>query len=137
MHKDKHQSFLQVFFNTLGIKVSYKVILLYCWTWSSILKVLKVISLQYLYSISKNKLRIEFIISSFLIEVARHVQSTQNRMLVIFFAMNWFCFLLWWCKTFKYFTAVEPCLLQLFLSKTKLQIVNDISFLKYHISDCT
>ena len=50
-HVDKHQSFLQVDFNTLGIKDAYKVIL-YCWGWSSILKVLKVIgfqiSLQYL-----------------------------------------------------------------------------------------
>ena len=27
LHADKHQSFLQVGFNTLGIKVSYKVIL--------------------------------------------------------------------------------------------------------------
>ena len=27
LHADKHQSFLQVDFNTLGIKVSYKVIL--------------------------------------------------------------------------------------------------------------
>ena len=27
LHEDKHQSFLQVYFNTLGIKVLYKVIL--------------------------------------------------------------------------------------------------------------
>ena len=27
LHADKHQSFLQVYFNTLGIKVSYKLIL--------------------------------------------------------------------------------------------------------------
>ena len=27
LHADKHQSFLQVDFNTLGIKVSYKVVL--------------------------------------------------------------------------------------------------------------
>ena len=27
LHTDKHQSFLQVYFNTLGIRVSYKVIL--------------------------------------------------------------------------------------------------------------
>ena len=33
----------------------------YCWTWSSILKVLKAISLQYLYNISKKKLGREFI----------------------------------------------------------------------------
>ena len=27
LHADKHQNFIQVYFNTLGIKVSYKVIL--------------------------------------------------------------------------------------------------------------
>ena len=27
LHKDKHQSFLSVYFNTLGIKVSYKVVI--------------------------------------------------------------------------------------------------------------
>ena len=27
LHADKHQSFLQVYFNTLGIKVSYNVVL--------------------------------------------------------------------------------------------------------------
>ena len=27
LHADKHQSFLQIYFNTLGIKVSYKLIL--------------------------------------------------------------------------------------------------------------
>ena len=65
--------------------------------WSSILKVLKVSSLQYLYNILKKKLGMEFIICmqiniqrfyklalSFLMEVARHVQSTQNKKLIIF-----------------------------------------------------
>ena len=42
---EKHKSFLQVDFNTLGIKVSCKV------TGSSILKVLKVASLQSFYNI--------------------------------------------------------------------------------------
>ena len=61
LHADKHQSFLQVDFNTLGIKVSYKVIL------SLLMGMIKhsqstqsnkfAISLQYL----KKKLRMEFI----------------------------------------------------------------------------
>ena len=42
----------------------------------------------------------------FLMEVARYVQSTQNRKLVIF------CVLLW-CKTFRCFMGVQPCLLLL------------------------
>ena len=45
---DKHQSFVQVHFKTLGIKDFYKVILSLL---MDILKVLKVTSLQYLYSI--------------------------------------------------------------------------------------
>ena len=69
----------------------------YCWVWSSILKVLKVISLQYLYNISKKEVRkgVHFLHADehqsfyklgllFLMEVARYVQSTQNRKLVIF-----------------------------------------------------
>ena len=43
---DKHQSFRQVDFNTLGIKDAYKVILSLLLGMSSILKVLKVIGLQ-------------------------------------------------------------------------------------------
>ena len=58
---DKHQSFLQVDFNTLGINVSCKVILSSLMDISSILKVLKVTSLQYLYNISKKKLGMESI----------------------------------------------------------------------------
>ena len=64
---DKHQSFLTVDFNTLGIKVFYNVIGMimktwraWWWEWSSILKVLKVTSLQCLYNISKKKLWLEF-----------------------------------------------------------------------------
>ena len=58
----------------INIKVSYKLISTLwasrmptrcyyhsCWAWSSILKVLKVISLQYLYNISKKKLGKKFI----------------------------------------------------------------------------
>ena len=88
----------------INIKVSYKLISTlwtstistrwyyhYWWAWSSILKILKVTSLQYLYNIWKkvsNGLR--FLLAgkhqnfyklalSFLMKVARHVQSTQNR----------------------------------------------------------
>ena len=58
----KHQSFLQVDFNTWGIKVSCKVILSLLMAWSSILNVFKVTSLQCLYNISKKKkLGMEFI----------------------------------------------------------------------------
>ena len=59
LHADKHQSFLQVGIRTLGIKVSYKWYYHRWWAWSSILKVLKVTSLQYLYNISKKKLTIK------------------------------------------------------------------------------
>ena len=58
-----------IFSLQMNIKVSYRLISTlwaskmptrwyyhYCWVWSSILKVLKVISLQYLYNISKKKL---------------------------------------------------------------------------------
>ena len=85
MHADKHQSFLKVDFNTLSIKVFYKAILSLLMG----LKVFKVTSLQSLYKISKNKLGMEVIFLhadkrqsfyqlalSFLMEVARHVQST-------------------------------------------------------------
>ena len=66
----------------------------YCWVWSSIVKVLKVISLYYLYNISKKEVRkgVHFLhadehqsfykLGLFLMEVARHVQSTQNRNLL-------------------------------------------------------
>ena len=94
----------------MNIKVSYRLISTlwaskmptrwyyhYCWVWSSILKVLKVISLQYLYNISKKEVRkgVHFLHADehqsfyklgllFLMEVTRYVQSTQNRELGIF-----------------------------------------------------
>ena len=59
----KHQSFLVVDFNTLDIKVFYNVTGMtikrwrtWWWEWSNILKVLKLTSLQWLYSIFKKKL---------------------------------------------------------------------------------
>ena len=70
------------------------------WTWSSILKVLKVTHSQYFYDVSK-KVRDEVhflhadknqsfykLTLSFLMEVTRHVQSTQNRKFIIFFAIS-------------------------------------------------
>ena len=91
-----HQSFLQVDFNTLGIKDAYKVIL------SLLLGMIKhsqstqsnkfAISLQYL----KKEVRkgVHFLHTDeqsfykfgllFLMEVTRCIQSTQNRKLVIF-----------------------------------------------------
>ena len=92
---DKYQSFLTVDFNTLGIKFFYNVIGMilktgraWWWEWWSILKVLKVTSLQFLYNISKKKLWMEFSIFDvgyrFLMKVARNVQSIQKGSLLNF-----------------------------------------------------
>ena len=97
LHADKHQSFLQVDFNTLSIKVFYKVIL------SLLMGMIKhsqstqsnkfAISLQYLKKEVRNGVHFLHadkhqnfykLTLSFLMEVARHVQSTQNRKLVKF-----------------------------------------------------
>ena len=54
------------------------------------------------------------LVLSFLLEVARLVQNTQNRKLVIFLQYikkkfsQLLCVLLW-CKTFRYFTGVQSC----------------------------
>ena len=93
-----------IFCMQVNIKVTFKLISTLCasnvlqgdtiiidgWAWSSILKVFKVTSLQNLYNISKRRLGKEFIflhldklqsfyklVLSFLMEVARHFQSTQ------------------------------------------------------------
>ena len=94
-HADKHQSFLQVDFNTLDIKDFYKVILLLLigmiWYSQSVQRNMFAISLQYLNKEARN--RVYFLhaskhqnfyklLLSFLMEVARHVQNTQNRKLV-------------------------------------------------------
>ena len=92
---EKHENFLTVDFNTLGIKVFYNVIgvimkswTTWRWEWSIILKVLKVTSLLCLYNISKKKLWMEFSIFDvsywFLMKVARHVQSTEKGSLLNF-----------------------------------------------------
>ena len=61
LHEDKHQSFLQVYFNTWLSKFPTSWYYIYWWVRPSILKVLKLTSLQYLYNISKIKLGKEFI----------------------------------------------------------------------------
>ena len=92
---DKHQSFLTFDFNILGIKVFYNVTGMimkmwrtWWWEWSSILKVLKITSLQCFYNISKMKLWMEFSIFyisyQFWRKVARYVQSTEKGSLLSF-----------------------------------------------------
>ena len=93
---DKHQSFLQIDFNTLGIKVSYKMIL------SLFIGTIKhsqstqsnkfAVSLQYLKKEVKGEVhvlradkhqsffKLAFL---FLMKMVRHVQSTQNRKSII------------------------------------------------------
>ena len=68
LHADKHQLFLKVYLNTLGVKVSYQLILSLLigmiknsQSTQRILKVLKLTRLQYLYNISEKKLGNEFI----------------------------------------------------------------------------
>ena len=70
LHADKYQSFLQVDFNTLGIKVSYKVIL------SGTL----VTCLQYLEKEVRDGVHTNWH-NCFLMELTRHVHSTQDRKL--------------------------------------------------------
>ena len=97
---DKHQSFLTVDFNTLDIKVFYIVIGMimetwwaWWWEWSSILKVLKVIILSCLYSISKKKLWMKF--SIFDVSYRFMMKLARKRKFLCF------CVLLR-CKTFRY-----------------------------------
>ena len=61
LHAEKHQSFLQVDFDFWASKFPLRWYYHYCWPWSSILKLLKVTSLHYLYNISKKKSVMEFI----------------------------------------------------------------------------
>ena len=77
LYADKHQSFLQVDFNTFGIKVSYEAVLS-----------LAIGIIKHSQSTQSNKFAVSFVDKhqsfyklalSFLMEVARHVQSTQNR----------------------------------------------------------
>ena len=97
LHTDKHQSFLQVDFSTLVIKISYKVIL------SLLIGMIKhsqdtesnkfVIFLQYIKKEVRNGVHFlnadknqsfDKLALLFLMEATRHVQSTQNRKLLKF-----------------------------------------------------
>ena len=73
------------------------------------------------------------LVLSFLVEVARHIQNTQNRKLIIFLQCikkklsQLHCVLLW-CKTFRYFTGVQSYSLLLvnsFFAKQYSFIKND------------
>ena len=91
MHAKKRPSFLQVDFNTLGIKVSYKMTLLLLTGMIKHFQSTEInefaISLQYLKKKKKDGVhkRQTFCTLAllFLMEVARHVQNTQNRKLII------------------------------------------------------
>ena len=92
-HAYKHQSFPEVDFNTFGIKFPGRSYYHYLQTWSCIIKVLKVINLQYLRKevrdgvcilhADKHRSFYKLALLS-LMELARHAQSTQNRKLVMF-----------------------------------------------------
>ena len=86
-----------IFCMQIIIKTCNKLILWFWWGWSSILKVHKKASLQCFCNIPKKEIKdeVDFLHAdkhhsfcklalSFLKETARHVQSTQNRKLVIF-----------------------------------------------------
>ena len=81
-----------------ALKFSRKWYYHYWWVWTSILKVLKVTSLQYLYNISKKESKVcssffalrqiqsfHKLALSFLMEITRRVRSSQNRISLIFF----------------------------------------------------
>ena len=82
------------------------------WEWSSIIKVLKVTSLQYLYNISEMKLGMEFI---FCMQINIKVSKSWHYR----FWWKWLDMfkvpkvLLLWCKIFRYFAGVQSCLLLL------------------------
>ena len=93
-HADKHQSFLQVDFNTLAIKVSYSVILslligMIKHSQSTQIKKLAIF-IQHLKKEVRNGVhflqadkpqRFFKFALSFLMEVARHAESTQNKLI--------------------------------------------------------
>ena len=110
------------------------------WGWSSILKVLKVTSLQCLDNISKNKLWLEFILvfikiktsTSWIINfwLKQTCPKYPKRKFVKLLQYikkryhNCFCVLLW-CKTFRYFMGSQSCLLLsrfLYFSPKKIHI---------------
>ena len=93
LHADKHQSFLQVYFNILDIKISYKVILSLFMGMIKYSQRTQSKSLQYLKKEVKDGIHFLYPdkYKSFckmallsLMEVARHVQSTQNSCYLLF-----------------------------------------------------
>ena len=121
----------QVDFNTLDIKFPTRWYCHYWWVWLSILEVLKGTSLQYLYNISKKKLRMEFIFCmqiNIKVSTSWHYCSWWNWPdmskgpkigswgyfcnILRKYCCSCFCVLLL-CKTFRYFTRVQSCLVLL------------------------
>ena len=112
LHADNYQSGLQVDFNTLGTKVGYKVIL---WLLIGMMKHSQIIqcnNFANLCSISK-KLGMEFVFCMQInIKLGNNKLGSYKKGILLF--NNCFSVLLW-CKTFRYFTGVQSCLLLLFL----------------------
>ena len=109
LHAGKHQSFLQVDFNTWGIKVSCKVILSLLMACSSILNVFKVTSLQCLYNISKKKKTVRNGVHFFPYRLApKFLQDSIFVFAIKENCHNCFCVLLW-SKTI-YFVGVQSSL---------------------------
>ena len=79
---------------------------------SSILQVLKVTSFQYLYNISKKKLRIDF---------CMQINIKASTIFIVFQYGNCFWVILW-CKTCWYLTRIKWCSLLLFLKYFLLRI---------------
>ena len=95
LHVDKHQSFQQADFNTLGLKAAYKVIL------KLLLGMIK-----HCQSTQSNKFAIS--LQYLKKEATKGVHS---------------CFgVLWLCKTFRYFMGVQPCLFLVSLHSETLEI---------------
>ena len=107
-HVDKHQSFLQVDFNTLGMKDAYKVIL------SLLLSVIK-----HFQSTQCNKFAISLREFFFCMQMNIQVSTSWDycswwkwpdmSKVSKIGSCSYFCVLLW-CKTFRYFIGVRPCL---------------------------
>ena len=130
--------------------------------WSIILKLLKVTNLQYLYK-SQNAISLQHLkkevrnggqflhadkrqsfyklVLSFSVELARHIQNTQNRKLVKFLQCikkklsQLLCVLLW-CKRFRYFKGIQSCsLLLVFRNPTyfaKVNLMLNLWYLNVH-----
>ena len=116
LHEDKHQNFLQLISTLWTSKFPISWYYHYWWAWSSIFKVLKVTSLQYLYNISKINLGMKFI---FCIQINKVSTSWHYS-----FWRKWPDIsklpklLLLRCKAFRYFTGVHSCFFLFVNSRT-------------------